>query len=197
MLVANSKLLGLSVLSVQTGAPVGFIADSIVDPNTLQIIAFSLSSGLVREAKYLDTRSIREYSSLGLIIDNIDELVAPDDVVKLSQILALNFNLLGLKVETKKGSRLGHVLDFTVSPDNYSISQIIVKRPFIKSFNDPTLVISRQEIVEITDYKIIVKDEEKTLKSRATKEDFVPNFVNPFREKQPDYAPSDITKEKS
>lgn len=196
MLVANSKLLGLSVLSVQTGAPVGFIADSIIDPNTLQIIAFSLSGGLVREAKYLDTRSIREYSSLGLIIDNIDELVAPDDVVKLSQILALNFNLLGLKVETKKGSRLGHVLDFTVSPDNYSISQIIVKRPFIKSFNDPTLVISRQEIVEITDYKIIVKDEEKTLKSRATKEDFVPNFVNPFREKQPGYVPSDITKEK-
>lgn len=197
MLVANSKLLGLSVLSVQTGAPVGFIADSIVDPNTLQIIAFSLSSGLVREAKYLDTRSIREYSSLGLIIDNIDELVAPDDVVKLSQILALNFNLLNLKVETKKSSKLGHVLDFTVSPDNYSISQIIVKRPFIKSFNDPTLVISRQEIVEITDYKIIVKDEEKTLKSRATKEDFVPNFVNPFREKQPGYAPSNITKEKS
>ncbi|MBQ3453063.1 hypothetical protein IJG28_02640 [Candidatus Saccharibacteria bacterium] len=197
MLVANSKLLGLPVLSIQTGAPVGFIANSIVDPNTFQIIAFLLTGGLVREAKYLDIKSIREYSTLGIVIDSVDELNAPDDIIKLSQVLELNFNLPGLKVETKKGSRLGHVLDFTVSPDNFSISQIIVKRPFIKSFNDPTLVISRQEIVEITDYKIIVKDEEKTLKSRAAKEDFVPNFVNPFREKQPGYAPSDITKKEA
>ena len=49
---------------------------------------------------------------------------------------------------------------------------------------DPELTIPRTEIVEITDYKIIVKDEEKTIKDRAENEDFIPNFVNPFRNQE-------------
>ena len=61
--------------------------------------------------------------------------------------------------------------------------RVQIRKPCIgiKRFVDPELIISRKEIIEITDYKIIVKDEEKTLKSRAAKEDFIPNFVNPFR----------------
>ena len=62
-----------------------------------------------------------------------------------------------------------------------------------QSFFDSELTIPRSEIVEITDYKIIVRDEEKVIKERALKEDFVPNFVNPFRKtEQPTPAPSHI-----
>ena len=144
----------------------------------------------------LDANSIREYSHLGIIIDSIEELVSTDDVIKIKKILDLNFNLIGLKVETKKGTKLGHVSDFTVTPEDFLIKQIIVKRPTLKAFIDPELTIPRTEIVEITDYKIIVRDEEKTIKARASKEDFIPNFVNPFREKQPGFASAD-TKENS
>ena len=127
-----------------------------------------------------------------VVIDNIDELVAPDDIIKIAKVLELNFNLIGLKVETKKGSKLGKVSDYTVTSDDFIIQQLIVKRPAIKSFIDPELTIHRKEIVEITDYKVVVKDEEKVLKKKAEKEDFVPNFVNPFREKQPGFAPADV-----
>ena len=47
---------------------------------------------------------------------------------------------------------------------------------------DPELIIPRKEIVEVNDYKIIVKDEEEKIRKKAVKEDFIPNFVNPFRE---------------
>ena len=97
------------------------------------------------------------------------------------KIISLNFKLIDLKVETKKHSKLGKVSSFTLDPDSFIIQQIIVKRPTLKSFLDPELTISRKEIVEITDDKIIVKDEEKVLKKRAEKEDFIPNLVNPFR----------------
>ena len=125
-----------------------------------------------------------------MVIDNIEELVTPDDVIKIQKVLALNFSLTGLKVETKKGSKLGTVSDFTITNNDFIVQQIIVKRPIIKSFVDPELTISRKEIVEITDYKVIVKDEEKTLKSRAEKEDFIPNFVNPFRKSEQDFVPA-------
>lgn len=195
MLIYHSKLLGMPVLSVQTSSPVGYISSAVIDPNTLKILAFRLSGPLIKSPEdYLDVNSIREYSSLGLVIDDIDELVAPDDVIKISNILKLNFDMLSLKVETKKGTKLGKVADYTVTSEDYILKQIIVKRPLVKSLTDPELTIPRSEIVEVTDYKIIVKDEEKTIKARAMKEDFIPNFVNPFRE--PGFASTETSNAK-
>lgn len=188
----NSRLISAPVLSVQAGGPIGKITSTIIDPNDLKIIAFRLEGPLVnKQQNLLDARSIREYSNYGFVIDDIDELIGPDDVIKISDILKLNFDLLNLKVETKKGSKLGKVQDFTVTSEDFIVQQIIVKRPAVKALLDPELTISRKEIVEITDYKVIIKDEEKVLKQKAEKEDFVPNFVNPFRESQPGFAPAD------
>lgn len=192
MLVMNSRLIGATVLSVQAGGPIGKITGIVVDPNDLKVIAFYLDGPAInRQQNILDVRSVREYSNYGFVIDDIDELVGPNDVIKISEILKLNFSLINLKVETKKGSKLGKVIDFTLTSEDFIVQQIIVKRPMIKSLNDPELTISRNEIVEITDYKIIIKDEEKVLKKKAEKEEFVPNFVNPFRESQPGFAPTD------
>lgn len=193
MLVANSKLLNLPVLSVQDSGRVATISNTIVDPDSLKIVAFRVHGAISTEGgNLLDARSVREYSNFGLVIDSTDELILDDDVVKIKDVLSLNFSLLGLKVETKKGTKLGKVLDFTVTEDNFSVQQIIVKRPTIKSFLDSELVIPRSEIVEITDYKIIVRDEEKVIKERALKEDFIPNFVNPFRKTEQAPAPDHI-----
>lgn len=190
MLVYNSKLADTPILSMQTGGPIGKISSSIVDPDTLKIIAFYVDSPLTsRSANILATSSIREYSSYGIVIDEIEEIIEKSDVVKISNIIDLNFSLIGLKVETKKGSKLGKVADYTVTSDDFAVQQIVVKRPLVKSFVDPELIIHRKEIFEVTDYKIIVKDEEKTIKEKSMNEDFVPNFVNPFREQAP--APAD------
>ena len=182
MLISSSTILTLPLLSLREGGAIGSISNLIIDPDTLKAIAFRVYGASNDEGgNILDARSIRECSNLGLVIDSVDELISDGDVVKIEQVLNLNFNLIGLKVETKKGSKLGKVVDFTMTHDNFSVQQIIVNRPMIKSFLDPELTIPRAEIVEITDYKIIVRDEEKTIKERALNEDFVPNFVNPFR----------------
>ncbi|MBQ2622736.1 hypothetical protein IJG12_00180 [Candidatus Saccharibacteria bacterium] len=184
MLVMNSRIIGTPILSVQAGGPIATIKSAIIDPNDLKILGFHLEGPLVNraEARILDVRSIREYSQLGMVIDNIEELVAPDDVIKIQNVLELNFDLINLKVRTKKGTKLGHIIDYTLTSEDFIVQQIIVRRPLVKSLVDPELTISRKEIVEITDYEVIIKDEEKVLKARAEKEDFVPNFVNPFRE---------------
>ena len=184
MLVMNSRIIGAPILSVQAGGPIATIKSAIIDPNDLKIPGFHLEGPLVNRAKarILDVRSIREYSQLGMVIDNIEELVAPDDVIKIQNVLELNFDLINLKVRTKKGTKLGHIIDYTLTSEDFIVQQIIVRRPLVKSLVDPELTISRKEIVEITDYEVIIKDEEKILKARAEKEDFIPNFVNPFRE---------------
>lgn len=193
MLVYSSKLMGTPVLSLQTGAPIGYVAKAIINPEDLQIIALELNGPIIgnSESNLLDTSSIREYSTYGIVVDSIDELISPEDVIKISEIMQLNFNLINLKVETQKGSKLGHIIDYTISSDNLLVQQLIVKRPLIKSLVDPELTIPRTEIVEISDYKIIIKDEVKTIKEKSTKEEFVPNFVNPFRNQEQGFAPAD------
>jgi len=193
LLVASSKLIGMAVLSVQDSRRIATISSVIIDPDSLKIIAFRVYGATNAEGgNILDARSIREYSHIGVVIDSADEFVSDGDVVKIKKVLELNFNLIGLKVETKKHSKLGKISDFTVTVDNFSVQQIIVKRPSIKSFLDPELTIPRSEIVEVTDYKVIVRDEEKVIKERALNEDFVPNFVNPFRKTESSPAPNHI-----
>jgi len=190
MLAYASKLLGAPILSMQSASSIGQISAFVIDPDSLKIIAFFVSGPLIKNANILVAKSIREYSKYGCVIDSIDELAEKNDVVKVSKIIDLNFNLTGLKVETKKGTKLGKVIDFTVTPDDFAVQQIIVKRPLVKSFLDPELTIPRSEIVEVTDYKIIVKNEEKTILKKAETTEFIPNFVNPFRKTEPARSPA-------
>ena len=196
MLISYSRLIGTPILSIQAGGPIATIKNAIIDPNNLKILGFNLEGPLLNrtDTTILDIRSVREYSQLGMVIDDIEELVAPDDVIKIQKVLELNFDLINLKVKTKKGTKLGHLIDYTVTSEDFVVQQIIVKRPLVKALVDPELTISRKEIVEITDYEVIIKDEEKTLKARAEKEDFVPNFVNPFREQG--FAPAETKNKK-
>ena len=127
---------------------------------------------------------IRELSRVGFIVDSGEDFILPDDVFKIKEILDLNFDLLDLRVEDEKKRKIGKIIDYTISLSNFSIQQLIVKRPFIKSFSDPTLTIHRSQIIEINDNKIVIQSEEESLpqKSAEKTENFVPNYVNPFRD---------------
>ena len=95
MLIYASKIIGTRVLSVQAGGAIGEISKVIVDPNDLKVIAFKVGGGVVARsnANILDVSSIREYSSYGMVIDEIEELVEPDEVTKIKDVLELNFDL--------------------------------------------------------------------------------------------------------
>ncbi len=189
MLINGSRLTGYPVLSLHVGGRIATIATPIIDPENLKIIAYEVEGPLVgREVgEILPTDSIREFSRLGMIVDSADEFVGPDEIIRVKDVLASDFKLIGIKVETKRGTKLGKVVDYTLTPDTWEIQQLIVQRPFLKAIIDPELTISRHKIVEISNSKVIIKDEtEKSLKQAPAKADFVPNFVNPFRE--PDFA---------
>ncbi len=197
MLMNGSRLIGFPILSLHVGGPIAKTARAVVNPDNLKVIAYEIAdTGLLDEeaGNILETRDVREFANIGMIVDSDGVFVSHGEVIKLDKILDLNFDIIGLKVETKKGTKLGKVVDYVVDTDTFSILQLVVKRPVVKAIIDPELVISRKEIVEVNDYKIIVKDEEDKIRKRATKEDFVPNFVNPFRE--PDFSTSRIKREK-
>lgn len=194
MLINTSRLIGCPVLSLHVGGRVATVTDTIIDPDSLKILACHVEGPLVgKEAgDILPMDSVREFSHIGMIVDSTDEFVESDTIIRIRDVLALNFNLVGLKAETKKGTKLGKVSDSTVNPENWQLQQLIVQRPLIKSFIDPELIISRNQIFEVDDYKVVIKDSEAKVKEQAQVE-FTPNFINPFRE--PDFAPDSSSKE--
>lgn len=184
MLINASSLIGTRILSLQLGGAIAEVDNLIVDPDNLQIVAFHLSGPVIggETGDILDARSIREFSRLGFIIDDTDELVFRTDVVRIDKIMSLNFHLVGLKVVTEKGKKLGKVIDFIVDPSSLLTQQLVVQRPALKSFLDPELTIHRSQIVEVDDFKVTVKDAtEKATAPAPQNENFVPNFINPFR----------------
>lgn len=195
MLINSTRLQGCPVLSLHIGGQIASVTKLIVNPDNLKVVAVQVEGPLISDdtGDILPMASVREFSRLGMIVDSIDELVNADEIVRVRDILKLDFNLVGLKVESKAGAKLGKVSDFTIEPTGWNVQQLIVQRPFFKAFLDPELVIARDQIVEIDDYKVVIKDETDARTHQAkAKTEFTPNFINPFRE--PDFASESQTK---
>ena len=182
MLIEGSKLLNYPILSLHTASKIAEVKALIIDPNFLKVVAFEINAASSKQRLFLETASVREFSKMGMIVDSDEEFVEQGDVIKLKEMIELGFTLENMKVLSKKKTMLGRVEDFIVTTDDFRIMQLIIKRPIYKSLIDPELVIGRSEIHEINDTEIIVKSDESTIIKKSGALDFVPNFVNPFKD---------------
>jgi uncharacterized protein YrrD len=182
MLIPGTKLLNSPVMSLQTGTMVAETDRAIIDPRKLQVVAYELSGPLLdKHPSLLRTEDIRELADVGMIVDSSDELVSPDDIIKLKEIYELNFPLIGIQVVDDKKHKLGKVIGYTMELGNFVIQQINVKRPIMKSLGDTELLIHRSQIVSMTPSTITVKagkvNSEPVKVATRT-------YVNPFRQSQ-------------
>ena len=182
MLIEGSKLLKYPILSLHTASRIAEVKSLVIDPNFLKVVAFEISAASSRQSLFLEASSVREFSKMGMIVDSGEEFVEKDDVIKLKETIDLGFSLDNMKVVSKKKAMLGRIEDFIINTEDFQIMQLIVKRPIYKALIDPELVIGRSDIHEINDSEIIVKSEEGTIMKKSGTLDFVPNFVNPFKD---------------
>ena len=182
MLIEGSKLLKYPILSLHTASRIAEVKSLVIDPNFLKVVAFEISAASSRQSLFLEASSVREFSKMGMIVDSDEEFVEKDDVIKLKETIDLGFSLDNMKVVSKKKAMLGRIEDFIINTEDFQIMQLIVKRPIYKALIDPELVIGRSDIHEINDREIVVKSEEGTIMKKSGTLDFVPNFVNPFKD---------------
>lgn len=190
MLLVGSKMIGSPVLSLHVGGMIASTKEAVIDPEDLRVIAYTLDGPLIKNdpevGNMLDTEDVREVSGSGLIVDSADRFTTREDVIHFDEVMNLGFNLVGLKVVTQDGKKLGKIVDYTLDSSTFMIYQLIVQRPFMSSLLDPELTINRSQIIEIDDYKVTIKHDKAEVKvSKKEKakepEEFVPNFTNPFR----------------
>lgn len=198
MLILASKLNNFPVLSLQLGIAIAHTDRAIIDPAELKLVAFSLSKVIgdaVKPSNILVLDDVREFSPRGFIIDSAESLIDADDVLKIKQIMALHFDLIGLKVVSESGKKIGKVIDYSIDISSFMVYQIIVRRPALQSFITSELTINRSQITEIDDYSVTIRNDSEKISLEAPIEDFQPNFVNPFRQK-PKLQENELSEEK-
>lgn len=184
MIITGSRLLDAPVMGLQTGGELAKTTSAIVDPGTLTVVAYSVAGPLIKGESLLRVVDVREFSDIGIIIDSSDEFVTPDDVIKINEIYKLHFEPLGMTVSDEKKSKLGKVNGYTLETATFTIQQLSVKRPFLKSLNDTELLIHRSQIIEINDHAIVVHSKAEVPEQRLSQ--VHSSYVNPFRKNSPE-----------
>ena len=164
----------MPVMSLQVGSEIATTSRCLISPTNLKIIGFELTGkNLVTRPSFLRTEDIRELSNIGFIIDSDEECVGIDDVLLIKEIYELDFSLNGMQVLDKSGQKLGKIYDTVFATETFTIEQLCIKRPFLKSFSDA-------ELIEINRDSVIVRNQ--TESSDINKSHTV--LQNPFRSRR-------------
>lgn len=168
MLQLSSAFANKAVMSLRTGTPVANVGQPIINPNNLKIEGFYCEDIFNKEQLVLLYQDIREILPQGFVVDDADVLVQPSELVRLREILELNFQLAGKPVETQSKQKVGKVADYATEIETMFIQKLYVSRTMLKSLTTGQLSVDRNNIVEITNRRIVINDLLKTAPATAT-----------------------------
>lgn len=168
MLQLSATLFNQQVLSLRTGGQIATASEPIMNPNNLKIEGFHCTDRFDGGQLILLAQDIRDHIAKGFVVDDHEVLVEPGDLVRLQPLIELQFTLIGKPVYTDKKKRIGKVNDFAVDDTTLYVQKLYVGQTLLKSFAGGQLSVDRNQIVEITDRRIIIKDPLKPVKDVAT-----------------------------
>jgi len=167
MMRLSNNYLDRMVLSLRTGGVIGQASAPIINPNNLRIVGWYCTSRTEKCQYILPTSEIREFIPKGLVVNDYEALTHPDDLVRLKEVIHLNFEIIGKSVVTESKKRMGKIADYSVDDTSYYIQKLYINQSLLKSISTDQLIIDRSQIVEITDKKIIISDPTITAGNRS------------------------------
>jgi sporulation protein YlmC with PRC-barrel domain len=143
--------------------PIANVTGAIFNPNNLKIEGFYCQDRFDKTELILLYQDIRETLTQGYVVNDIDVLVEPSELVRLKDVLELKFELIGKQVETTAREKVGKVSDFATETETMFVQKIYVSQSILKSFTGGSLSIDRTQINEITPRRIIINELLKTV----------------------------------
>ncbi len=158
MLQLSASLINKSVMSLRTGGEVATILAPIINPNNLKIEGFHCQDRFDNSQLILLTQDIRDILKQGLVIDDHEVLAEAGELVRLRKVLSLNFQLIGKQVVTADKHKVGKVVDFATETTTFYIQKLYVSQSVLRSFGSTQLSVDRNQIVEITNQKVVIQE---------------------------------------
>lgn len=158
MLQLSGMLLNRPVMSLRTGAQVATTFRAIINPNNLKIEGFYCQPSDSKKLLVLLYQDIRDVIPQGVVVNDFDVLSEPDELVRLKDVMSLNFELIGKQVVTVDKEKVGKVGDYAAETSTMFVQKLYVSQSLFKSFTGGNLGIDRTQIVEVTDKKIVIQE---------------------------------------
>lgn len=158
MLQLSASIVKKSVLSLRTGSPVATIEAPIINPDNLKIEGFYCQDIYNKKQLVLLCQDIRDTLPDGYVVNDHDVLSEPEELVRLKDVLELNFELINKQVVTVNKEKVGKVSDYATDTGTMIIQKIYVAQSILKNFTGGSLSIDRSQIQEITPRRIIISE---------------------------------------
>lgn len=151
-----STLIGLPVVSLQTGQAVARIEQLVLHQDSLALIGLQCKNLITGHSLLLTPNDIRQLATDCVIIDHEDELTDPSEIVRFQALIKNRFKLLGKEVVEDSGQKLGRVDDYSINLDSCRVQKLRLKHSLfliLKRRHE----IDRTQIIDVTPKRIIVR----------------------------------------
>lgn len=154
-------------MSLRTGGRVATAINPLINPHNLKVEGWYCEDVFNKEILILLVKDIRDFIPQGIAIDDYDVLSDPKELVRLQEVVELDFEVIGKPVVTNQKRRMGKVSDYALDMNSMLIQKLYVSRPVYKSVTEGQLSIDRTQIIEITNRRVVVRDVEEKVSSPA------------------------------
>ncbi len=167
MLLVAKSITQQPVMSLRTGGKIATAHRPIFNPDNLKIVGFHCEESFNRSHLILLSQDIRDHIKQGFVVDDFEVLAEPNDLIRLQNLLKIDFELIGKVVATKDKKKLGKVVDYAVDSETLYVQKLYVGQSMLKSLSDGQLSVDRSQIIEVSDRQIIIKDPLQTTPVKA------------------------------
>jgi sporulation protein YlmC with PRC-barrel domain len=165
MYVLASQLKNLAIISLQTGETVTQVHTLIIEMEKLEIVAIACTPMKEYPDPILMVRDIRQIASDCLIIDSEDDIGSGADVIRLKEPIREAYSPIGAHVVSHMQRPIGKVEDFTINSESLKLQKLYIRQPIWRSWLGSSLIISREQILDVKPKLIVVK--EATIESKS------------------------------
>ena len=155
-------------MSLRTGGQVGLATAPIINPDNLKIEGWYCQDRFSKNPLILLSQDARDIIKQGIVVNDHDVLVDPEELIRLKKVLELQYELLGKSVFTDKKRRLGKISDYAVEVPSLYIKKLYISQSILKSFSGGSLSVDRTQVIEITPHRVIVADPLKPVKATGS-----------------------------
>lgn len=161
MLTSYSKLINSKIFDLKDQSNLGDVAEVIYRKGELIVQGMVLKrSFFSREVPVVETVDIVEVTHGALIINNDQGVYDINEAIRLKESYKHGFLGINQNVITKSGKKIGKVIDFIISTDDFTVEKILVRgvlserlipKAAVVSYHPDTIVIKNEfEKVKIT-----------------------------------------------
>lgn len=180
MLKFFSELKDWDVVSLHTQSKIAKVHDFLFDPRNGSVPAVivstkgmagfgvGLGAGLGKKLSLLPAESILGWQDNLLFIHDEESISLPGEIVRLKELVDGHFDLIGARVVTESGGRIGAVEDYIIETKMLHIAKLVVRRQiwWFFSFQE---VVPIKRVISMEPRRIVIKDDEGWAKKARVK----------------------------